>query len=78
MLLGAQSGAAASLVLQNITRYYICSRVYSSTSNSLICLFYAFSPFAVLGSVICRDASVHFRGPSGERPFTFTQTTKME
>lgn len=76
LLLGAQS-AAASLVLQNTTHYYICSKVYSST-NSLICHFCTFPPFLVLGLVICRDASVHFCGPSGERPFTFTQTTKME
>lgn len=61
MLLGAQS-AAASLVLQNTTHYYICSRAYSS----LICHFCTFPPFLVLGSVICRDASVHFCGPSGE------------
>lgn len=76
LLLGAQS-TAASLVLQNTTHYYICSRVYLST-NSLIYQFCTFPPFLVLGSVICCDASVHFCGPSGERPFTFTQTTKME
>lgn len=46
MLLGAQS-AAASLVLQNITHCYICSRGYLSTNN-LICHFCTFPPLQFL------------------------------